>query len=149
MLMNKRRIIAATTIILIAISLGVAGTLWGERAGSNLYTYPISVGEKTYTITVVTNWNPMPKVDLSNSTLSDLKYVDVDFIGSARKTVFFKITIPTDLLWGNISLIWKYYEQNPDRYTLSNNGTYNSVQMTFTHMAMDEHFEIRGTEASW
>jgi hypothetical protein len=91
----------------------------------------------------------VPKVDLSNSSLTDLKYVSVDFFGSYEKTVFFKITIPTDLLWGNISLIWKYYVQLPDRYVLSNDGTHNSVQMTFNHIAADEHFEIHGTEGAW
>ena len=73
----------------------------------------------------------------------------VDFIGPNRETVGFNITVPTDLIWGNISLVWKYYEQNADRYTLSNNGTHNSVQMTFNHTATVEHFEIRGTEGVW
>ena len=49
---------------------------------------------------------------------------------------------------GNISLFWKYYEQNADRYALSNNGTHNSVQMTFYHTATVEHFEIDGTEGA-
>jgi hypothetical protein len=136
----------AFTILVMAI---VAGFLWFETAGSKLYTYPIVVGEKTYIIDVVTNWSSAPKVYLSNSSLTDLKYVSVDFIGSFRKTVFFKIAIPTDLLWGNISLVWKYYEQNPDHYTISNNGTYISIQMKFSHIATNEHFEIRGTEGAW
>jgi hypothetical protein len=76
------------------------------------------------------------------------KYVNCDFIGPNRQTVNFNITIPTNLIEGNISLIWKYYEQNPDRYTLSNNGTHNSIQMSFTHTATDEHFEIHGTEGA-
>ncbi len=148
----KRRTLKITVIAVILISSLVAGLLWFEIAGSKSYTYPISVGEKIYIITIVTNWNSAPKVDLSNSSLTNLKYVSVDFFGSCEKTVLFKITIPTDLLWGNISLIWKYYEQSPDRYSLSNNGTYNSVQMTFTFKPYASgigHFEIHGTEGAW
>jgi hypothetical protein len=148
----KRRTLTITIIAAILISSLLAGLLWFEIAGSKLYTYPISVGEKTYVITVVTNWNSAPKVDLSNSSLTDLKYVSVDFSGSCEKTVFFKITVPTDLLWGNISLIWKYYVQSSDRYILSNDGTHNSVQMTFKFTPNASgigHFEIRGTEGAW
>ena len=145
----KRRTLTITAIAVILILSLVAGLLWFEIADSKLYTYHISVGEKTYIIIIVTNWNSAPKVDLSNSSLTDLKYVSVDFFGSCEKTVFFKITIPTDLLWGNISLIWKYYVQLPDRYVLSNDRTTNSLQMTFNHVAADEHFEIRGTEGAW
>ncbi len=145
----KRRTLTITAIAVILILSIVAGLIWFEIAGSKLYTYPISVGEKTYIIAIVTNWNSAPRVELSNSSLSDLKYVSVDFFGSYEKNVFFKITIPTDLLWGNISLIWKYYVQSPDRYVFSNDGTHNSVQMTFNHAAADEHFEIRGTEGAW
>ena len=145
----KRRTLTVTAIAVILILSLVAGLLLFEIAGSKLYTYPLSVGEKAYIITIVTNWNSAPKVDLSNSSLTDLKYVSVDFFGSDEKTVFFKITIPTDLLWGNISLIWKYYVQLPGRYLLSNDGTHNSVQMTFNHIAAYEHFEIHGTEGAW
>jgi hypothetical protein len=151
----KRTVLALTLVVVILITSIVVGILLvdltgAEEAVSNVYTYPVSVGEETHIITVRTNWTSEPKVYLSNSSLTDpLKYVSVDFMGSSRETVFFNITIPTDLLWGNISLVWKYYEQNPDRYTLSNNGTHNSVEMTFTHIATIEHFEIRGTEGAW
>jgi hypothetical protein len=151
----KRAIIFATTISLIAVSL-VAGILLtgsagGQKAVSKLYTYPVSVGEKAYIITVRTNWTSEPKVDLSPET-DNLKYISVDFTGWSREAVFFNITVPTDLLWGNISLIRKYYVQSPDLYTLSNNGTHNSVQMTcvFTpYFSGVGHFEIRGTEGAW
>jgi hypothetical protein len=117
-----------------------------EEAAIKLYTYPISIGEKTYIVTVGTNWTSAPKVCLPEF---DSNHVSLDFIGPQRQTVTFNVTIPTGLIWGNISLIWKYYEQNTDRYTLSNNGTHNSVQMTFLHTAANEHFEIRGTEGAW
>jgi hypothetical protein len=99
----KRRTLTITVIAVILILSLAAGLLWFEIAGSKLYTYHFSVGEKTYIITVVTNWNSAPRVELSNSSLSDLKYVSVDFFGSYEKNVFFKITIPTDLLWGNLT----------------------------------------------
>ena len=153
--MDRRRTIAATTITLIAVLL-LSGILLsilarGQEPQSKLYTYPISVREKNYTITVRTNWTSEPKVDLSPKTDS-LKYVSLDFSGWSKDTVFFNITIPTDLLWGNITLIRKYYEQNPDQYTLSNNGTHNSIMMKciFTpYFSGVGHFEIRGTESAW
>ena len=147
----KRTVLALTLVVVILITSIVAGILLvdltgDEEAVSKLYTYPISVGEKTYIVTVSTNWTSAPKVYLPEIAS---KYVCCDFTGPNRETVGFNITVPTDLIWGNISLVWKYYEQNADRYTLSNNGTHNSVQMTFHHTATVEHFEIRGTEGAW
>ena len=152
----KRTALALTLVVLILITALLAGFLFVDLAGdkeaeSKLYTYPVSVGEKTYIITVSTNWTSSPKVDLSPET-DPLKYVSVVFSDWSEETVFFNVTIPTDLLWGNISLVWKYYEQSPDRYTLSNNGTHNSVAMTciikpyFSGMG---YFMIRGTEGAW
>ena len=147
----KRKALALTLVAVILIIALLAGFLWVDLTGnkeavSKLYTYPVLVGEKTYIITVKTNWTSEPKVYLPEI---DSQYVCCDFIGPNRETVSFNITIPTDLIWGNISLVWKYYEQNADRYTLSNNGTHNSIQMTFNHTATVEHFEIRGTEGAW
>jgi hypothetical protein len=144
----KRKTLALTLVVVILIIALLAGFLWVDLAGekeaaSKLYTYPVSVGEKTYIITVSTNWTSAPKVYLPEI---ESKYVNCDFIGPNRETVGFNITIPTELIGGNISLIWKYYEQNPNRYILSNNGTHNSIQMTFIHTATVEHFEIHGTE---
>ena len=147
----KRKALALTLVAVILIIALLAGFLWVDLTGnkevvSKLYTYPVLVGEKTYIITVSTNWTSAPKVYLPEI---DSQYVCCDFIGPNRETVGFNITVPTDLIWGNISLVWKYYEQNSDRYTLSNNGTHNSIQMTFNHTATVEHFEIRGTEGAW
>jgi len=144
----KRKKMALTLGVVILITALLAGFLWvdlvGEKkASSKLYTYPISVGEKTYIITVDTNWTSAPKVYLPEI---ESKYVNCDFIGPNRETVNFNITVPTDFIGGNISLVWKYYVQNADRYVLSNNGTHNSLQMTFNHTAKVEHFEIHGTE---
>lgn len=153
----------ATAILTTAIAVGILltdkpGQAEGkedgqEEATTNLYTYPVSpyLGRgKTYIVTVVTNWTSKPKVSLPE--FDTLKYVSVDFSGWGRETVFFNVTIPTDLLWGNISLMRKYYEQSPDLYTLSNNGTHNSLWMTcvFTpYFSGVGHFEILGTEAAW
>jgi hypothetical protein len=144
----KRKEFALTLVVVMLITALLAGFLWVDLAGekkasSKLYTYPVSVGEKTYIVTVRTNWTSAPKVYLPEI---ESKYVNCDFIGPNRQTVSFNITVPTDLIGGTISLIWKYYEQNADRYILSNNGTHNSLQMTFYHTATVEHFEIHGTE---
>jgi hypothetical protein len=144
----KRATVALTLAAVILIAALVAGVLLVDLGGnkeavSKLYTYSVSVGEKNYVVTVRTNWTSAPKVYLPEA---DSKYVNCDFIGPNRETVNFNITIPTDLIGGNITLIWKYYQQNPDRYILSNNGASNSLQMTFYHTATDEHFEIHGTE---
>jgi hypothetical protein len=146
----KRTALVLTLVLLILFSI-VAGILLvnlakNEEAAGKLYTFPVSVGEKTYIITVRTNWTSAPEVYLPEFPS---KYVSVDFRGSLRATVFFNITIPADLIWGEISVIWKYYKQSDDRYTISNNGTHHSVQMTFYHTAVVEHFEIRGTEGVW
>jgi hypothetical protein len=122
-----------------------------EATASNLYTYPVGVASgKTFIITVETNWTPKPKVSLPRYDTE--KSVELIFLGNSSQTVFYNITIPTDLLWGNISLVWKYYPQSPDRYTLSNNGTHNSLQMTFQYdpyFSGKGYFEIHGTEAAW
>jgi hypothetical protein len=146
----KRKALAITLVAAILITALLAGFLWVDLAGeketaNKLYDYPVSVGEKTYIITVRTNWTSAPKVYLPEL---ESKHVNCDFIGPNRETVSFNITVPTDLIGGNTSLVWKYYEQNANRYTLSNNGTHNSIQMTFTHTATVEHFEIHGTEGA-
>ena len=143
----------ALALILILVITAVAAVILLTRLEVNqeeendLFTYPLSVGDKTYTITVNTNWTSDTVVYLPES--GDVNYISFDFVGPLTTTVFFNITVPTDLLWGDISLVKKYYLQDPDRYTLSNNGTHNSIQMTFTHIALVEHFEIRGTEGAW
>ena len=147
----KRTTLALTLVLLILITAIAAGILLvnlakDEEAAPKLYTCPVSVGEKTYIIMVETNWTSTPKVYLPEF---DSKYVSVDFMGPERATFFFNVTIPADLIWGEISLICKYYELSADRYTMSNNGTHISVQMTFYHTATIEHFEIRGTEGAW
>ena len=110
-----------------------------------MYTYPLSVGEETYTVTVRSNYSSAPEVSYSSYPLQSNYFVNVDFRGNPENS-FCNITIPTDLIWGEISVIDKYYIMSPDKYILSNNGTHNSVYFLFNHTALDKHFEIRGTE---
>jgi hypothetical protein len=145
--MNRKNIVITITVVVIILSL-TAGIIWFETAAAKQYTYLIGAGDKTYTVTVHTNWNSPPEVSLSNASTGS-KFISVDFIGSCSKTVTFRITFPTELLGGNITLVWKYYEQNPDCYTVTNDGMQTSVEMTFTHTAIDEHFEVRGTSGAW
>ena len=125
-----------------------------ETRANNLYTYLVSPyhgNGKIYIVTVETNWTSKPKISLP-AEYDTLKYVSVVFSGWSRENVFFNVTIPTDLLWGSISLLRKYYDQPPDVYTLSNNGTHNSIMMTcvFTpYFSGVGYFTIRGTEAAW
>ena len=155
---TKRKLIVIAAILLIGIPL-TAGILLAslevdQEEKTKMFTYPLSVGDKTFIITVETNWNAerAPSVSLINTSDVTRHPIELYFLGGSKKTISYNITIPTDLLWGNISLIWKYYLQNPDRYTLSNNGTHNSLQMTFNYEPFFSgmgYFEILGTKGAW
>jgi hypothetical protein len=73
-----------------------------------------------------TNWNeePTPTVSLLNYSDPNQHAVELYFHGGTEKTITYNITIPNDLLKGEISLIWKYYPQDPDRYILSSTSTH-------------------------
>ena len=154
----NRKLIVVMAILLIAISLA-AGILYAylevdREEETNLFTYPLSVGNKTFIVTVKTNWDTERAPSVTLLTVSDINRhsVELYFLGGSKKTITFNITIPTDLLWGDISLVKKYYLQDPDRYTLSNNGTHNSLQMTFDYEPFFSgigYFEILGTEGAW
>jgi hypothetical protein len=149
-MITKKMPFAIALVLLILITSVAVGVLFAEltktEAASELYNYPVSVGEKTYIITVRTNWVSEPEVYLPEF---GSKYVSVDFRGAEKASVFFNITVPTSLIGGNISVVWKYYTLSADRYTITNNGTHNFIQMTFNHTATVEHFEIHGTEGAW
>jgi len=154
----KRKIIVVLAIFLIVISLGV-GSFLANLEKTNVFTYPLSVGDKTYVVTVETNWNAerAPSVTLLNSSEPNRYSIELYFLGRTVKdigweNITYTITIPTDLLWGNISLIHKYSLVDPERYTLINNGTHNSLKMTFEyeyHFSGIGYFEILGTEGAW
>jgi len=157
--MNKRAL--AIALILLASSIIVAGILLGDlgkddASNSKLYTYPLSVGNKTFIVTVEANWTAErePSVSLLNSSEPNQYAIELYFRGHTDKnvnweTITYNIAIPDDLLWGDISLVWKYYTQDPDRYTLSNNSTHNSLQMTFDYSPFfsgSGYFIIEGTD---
>ena len=142
----KKTALAIILAVLILVTAIVARILLVDLAGDEeavgkLYTFPISVGEKTYLISVRSNYS-VSEV----SYFGLLKSVSVDFRGSLRATVFFNITIPADLIWGELSVYWDSSKQSDDRYTMSNNGTHHSVQMPFYHTATVEQISIHGTE---
>ena len=153
----KRKFVLTAAIFLIAISLTVG--IWivlqsGPHEEISVFNYPFSVDSKTVVVTVETDWveEREPSVSLLNS--SNGRYaIELYFLGGTEdKTVSFEICIPNDLLWGNISLIRKYYTVNPDNYSLLNNGTYNTLQMTFEYKPFfsgSGYFEIVGTDGSW
>ena len=154
----KKAVYALALILILVITAVAAGILLAclevnQEEGNNLFTYPLSVGDKTFIITVETNWDAeQPSVTLLDVTTINRRSVGLHFLGGSEKTISYNITIPTDLLWGDISLVWKYYLQDPDRYTLSNNGTHNSLQMTFEYKPFFSgmgYFEISGTEGAW
>ena len=142
--MNKI-ILALIIVVLILFSIIIAGSLLLnleiELEEVKSYTFPISVGDKTYTIGVRSNYS-VSEV----SYFGILKCVSVDFRGSLRATVFCEIIVPADLIWGELSIYKNDYVQSDDLYILSNNGTYHSVQMTFKHIAIVEAISIKGTE---
>jgi hypothetical protein len=152
----KRKFIITITASLIVISFAVrllAG-LQLNKQETNRFTYPLLVGNKTFIVTVETNWNEerAPSVALLNS--SDNRYpLELVFLGGTKeKNISYKITIPNDLLWGNMSLIRKYYIVNPDNYTLTNTAEHNSLQMTFDYQPFfsgSGYFEILGTQGAW
>jgi len=155
----KKAVYALALILILVITAVAAGILLtclevNQEKETDLFTYPLSVGNKTFIITLETNWDAerTPSVTLLNVTDINRHSVELYFLGGSKKTISYNITIPTDLLWGDISLVWKYYLQDPDRYTLSNNGTHNSLQMTFEYIPPFSgigYFEILGTKGAW
>ena len=132
--------------ILVLLVAGVMLVDWeGIEEEGRFYTYPLSVGEETYVVIVRSNYSSAPELSYISFHLKLKYYVNVDFRGAPENS-FCNITIPRDLLWGEISVIDKYYVMNTDFYTVSNNGTHNSVYFPFNHTALVKHFEIRGTE---
>jgi hypothetical protein len=115
----------------------------GEEALGKLYLYTISAGEKTYSITVRSNYSSVPEV--SYYGIPPSYFVIIYFRGNQENS-FCNITIPTELIGGELSVSDKDYIMSADQYTISNNGTHNSVYFPFNHSAIVKHFGIKGTE---
>lgn len=147
--MNKR-VIALACILLVLFSIIVGGILLvhlggNEASASKLYTFPLSVGEKEFIITVRSNYSSTPEVYLPEIPAN---MVEVDFRGPPEDS-FFNITIPNNLIWGELTVIDKYYVMDKANYIQTSTSTDNSIYFTFnhiSHIALVKHFEIRGTE---
>jgi hypothetical protein len=145
MLMKRTALLPVVVVILLSVVIGIllidfAGN---ETASGKLYTYPVSVGKKTYVVSVLSNYSSAPEVSYSEKS----KAVLVDFRGD-KENSFCNITIPTDLIWGELSVIDKYYIMSEEHYTKSYNGTHNSIYFAFNHPALVKHFEVKGTQAA-
>jgi hypothetical protein len=153
--MHKKTIIAGViSLFVVALTAGILerSQIVQDPKETNLYTYPLSVKDKTYIVTVETNWTAQkpPEVSLTKSSLTPYGLI-LYFLGGSKETITYNVKIPTDLISGDISLIWKYYVQNPDRYVSINNGTTNSLQMTFNYdpyVSGIGYFEILGTSGA-
>ena len=156
MVMLMKKTVLAFALIVLTLSIIVAGILLsgfgkGDVSESKVYKYPLSEGDKTFSVTLKTNWNeePAPTVSLINYSDPSQYAIEFYFRGGTEKTITYNITIPNDLLGEDISLIWKYYPQDPDRYTLTSNSTHTSLQMTFDYNPFFSgrgYFIIKATE---
>ena len=115
-----------------------------EDSTGKLYSFPLLVGEKTYIVTVMSNYSSAPEVYLPEIPEN---MVEFDFRGPPENA-FCNITIPTDLIWGELTVIDKYYEMDKTRYIQTSNSTHNSIYFTFDNIALTKHFEVRGTEGA-
>ena len=153
--MSKFPIVFILILLLSSIIVIVGVTLnppENKVAEAKLYTYPLTVGEKTYIVTIRSNYSFTPIVDLpqvpENYTDLNYNFVEFDFRGPPEDS-FCNITIPNDLIWGELTVIDKYYVMDKANYIQTNNSTHTSIYFTFnsiTHIALDKHFEVRGTE---
>ena len=144
--MKKTKVAAilVVAILIVAIAAGVLLATAPKDKEAELYTYQLTAQGNTYVVTVYTNATSAPEVRLPEMP-PEFPMVDVIFSGS-RETIFCNVTVPTDLVGGDISVYLKDYKQDADRYTLYNNGTHNSIQIKFEHIAIIQYLSIRGTE---
>ncbi|MCW8802337.1 MAG: hypothetical protein OQK81_03185 [Candidatus Bathyarchaeota archaeon] len=146
--MENNKIILFSSIIVLLIVALIVGTILltgseDKTKTGELYSFPISVGEKIFIVSVLSNYSSSPEVSYSEES----KSVYLDFTGD-KENSFFNVTVPTDLIGGEISLINKYYEVSAEYVTQSYNGTHNSVFFNFDQSAYVKHFEIKGTEGA-
>lgn len=143
--MNKSILIVLLTVLVIAsfiiagiilVNLGEDGVSAGE-----LYTFPLSVGERTYVVSVRSNYSSAPEVSYSGL----LEMVSVDFRGE-QENAFCNITIPINLIWGELSVYAQGYKMSEANYIQSSNSTHNSIFFTFNHPAIVKTFYVKGTE---
>lgn len=141
---RKSILVVSITALLIVSSIlvGIILVDFGEeKTIDDEHTFPLTVGEKTYIVTVLSNYSSVPEL----SYWEEGKAVFVDFRGDREKS-FCNITVPTELIGGKLSVIDKYYKMTEDYYIQTFNGTHNSIFFSFDHIAYVKHFEIRGTQ---
>ena len=143
--LNKFHLMGFLAILIIG-SLIVAGIILvdlaeNKEAIDKLNFFPISVGQNSYMISVRSNYSSVPEVSYWGLG----KSVSVDFRGD-RENAFCNITIPSDLIWGELSVYDKVYKMSEADYVISSNSTHNAIYFLFNHTALVKHFEIRGTE---
>ena len=116
-----------------------------DESEGNLYTFPLSVADNTYVVSVRSNSTAVPTVSYSGMEL--LKIVTISFMGDPE-TAFCNVTVPNDLIWGKLSLVFKYYEMDENYYTKTSNSTHTSFYFEYYQIALIKHFELRGTEGA-
>jgi hypothetical protein len=112
-----------------------------EESTGKLYTFPLSVEGQTYVVSIRSNYSSAPEV----SYFGLLKSVYFDFRGDPE-TAFCNITIPNNLIWGELSVYSKGYKMGEDYYIQSSNSTHNSIYFTFDYIALVKTFDVKGTE---
>lgn len=133
--------IILSVIIIVVVAINLVDFPEDEVDFGKLYNFSISVGEKTYMILVVSNCSSKPEV----SYFGIGKSVLVDFRDN-QENVFCNITIPADLIWGELSVINKYYEMSDAEYYRISTVSNHFFHFIFNQTGLVEHFEIRGTE---
>jgi hypothetical protein len=145
--MKKSFPIVFLAILLISALIVAGGTLINptEDDGSEekLYTFPLSVADNTYVVTVRSNSTAV--LTVSYSGMEVLKSVTISFMGDPE-TAFCNVTVSNDLIWGKLSLVFKYYEMDENYYTKTSNSTHTSFYFEYYQIALIKHFELRGTE---
>jgi len=134
-------------ILLISALIVVGGTSINptedDGLDGNVYTFPLSVADNIYVVTVRSNSTAAPTV--SYSGIDVLKIVTISLMGDTE-TAFCNVTIPNDLIWGELSLVFKYYEMDEAYYTRTSNSTHTSFYFEYYQIVLIKHFELRGTE---
>ena len=143
--MNKR-VIALAGVLLASFLIIVGSTLFihlggNEGAAGKLYTFPLSVEGQTYVVSVRSNYTSAPEVSYSGL----LEMVSVDFRGDPENA-FCNITVPTNLIWGELSVYIQGYKMSEADYIQSSNSTHNAIYFTFNHPAFVKTFDVKGTE---
>ncbi|KON33865.1 MAG: hypothetical protein AC479_02795 [miscellaneous Crenarchaeota group-6 archaeon AD8-1] len=106
-----------------------------------LYVFPLLVGERTFKVTVFSNYSSAPEV----SYFGLLKSVSFYFRGGQRSG-FYNITIPNNLIWGELFVYNHGSLMDEYAYILSSNSTHNSVFFVFDLPAYTKDFDVVGKE---